>query len=440
MPKKSGITVIENEKGESVPTRTATTWRVCIDYRKLNAVTRKDHFPLPFIDQILERLAGQSFFCFLDGYSGYNQVPVFPADQEKTTFTCPFGTFAFRRMPFGLCNAPATFQRCMLSIFSDMVGQFLEVFMDDFSVFGSSFNHCLQNLTKVLKRCIEMNLVLSWEKSHFMVQEGIVLGHIVSARGIEVDKAKVDIISKLPPPNSVKQVRSFLGHASFYRRFIKDFSKISRPLCNLLAKDHPFDFTKECLAAHTTLKNALTTAPIIKPPDWTLPFEIMCDASDYAVGAVLGQKLNREPHVICYASKTLSDTQLNYTTTEKELLAVVFALEKFRSYLLGSKVLVFSDHAALRHLLSKKDTKPRLIRWILLLQEFDLEILDKKGSENTVADHISRILVESDTEPIQDKFPDEQLYSITSSKLPWFAHIVNYLATEQIPAHWSKQE
>ena len=181
VPKKSGITVIENEKGESVPTRTATTWRVCIDYRKLNAVTRKDHFPLPFIDQILERLAGQSFFCFLDGYSGYNQVPVFPADQEKTTFTCPFGTFAFRCMPFGLCNAPATFQRCMLSIFSDMVGQFLEVFMDDFSVFGSSFNHCLQNLTKVLKRCIEMNLVLSWEKSHFMVQEGIVLGHIVSA-------------------------------------------------------------------------------------------------------------------------------------------------------------------------------------------------------------------------------------------------------------------
>ena len=348
----------------------------------------------------MERLAGQSFFYFLDGYLGYNQVLIFPADQEKTTFTCPFGTFAFRHMPFGLCNAPATFQRYMLAIFSDMVGQFLEVFMDDFSVFGSSFDHCLQNLTKVLKRCIEMNLVLSWEKSHFMVHEGIVLGHIVSARGIEVDKAKVDIISKLPPPNSVKQVRSFLGHAGFYRCFIKDFSKISRPLCNLLAKDHPFDFTKECLAAHTTLKTALTTAPIIKPQDWTLPFEIMCDASDYAIGAVLGQKLNREPHVICYASKTLSDAQLNYTTTEKELLAVVFALEKFRSYLLGSKVLVFSDHAALRHLLSKKDTKPRLIRWILLLQEFDLEILDKKGSENTVADHISRILVESDTEPI----------------------------------------
>ena len=441
VPKKSGITVIQNEKGESISTRATTSWRVCIDYRKLNAVTRKDHFPLPFIDQILERLAGQSFFCFLDGYSGYNQVPVFPADQEKTTFTCPFGTFAFRRMPFGLCNAPATFQRCMLALFSDMVGHFLEVFMDDFSVFGSSFEDCLHNLAKVLKRCIETNLVLSWEKSHFMVREGIVLGHIVSERGIEVDKAKVELISKLPPPTSVRQVRSFLGHAGFYRRFIKDFSKISRPLCDLLAKDKSFDFSKECLTAFDILRTALTTAPIIKPPDWTLPFEIMCDASDYAVGAVLGQKLNREPHVIYYASKTLSDAQMNYTTTEKELLAVVFALEKFRSYLLGSKVLVYSDHAALRHLLSKKDTKPRLIRWILLLQEFDLEILDKKGSENMVADHISRILVEYNKEIIGDRFPDEQLFSISStSNLPWFAHIVNYLVTGQVPPYWSQQE
>ena len=274
-----------------------------------------------------------------------------------------------------------------------------------------------------------------------MVRKGIVLGHIISERGIEVDKAKVELISKLPPPTSVRQVRSFLGHAGFYRRFIKDFSKISRPLCDLLAKDKSFDFSKECLTAFDILRTALTTAPIIKPPDWTLPFEIMCDASDYAVGAVLGQKLNREPHVIYYASKTLSDAQMNYTTTEKELLAVVFALEKFRSYLLGSKVLVYSDHAALRHLLSKKDTKPRLIRWILLLQEFDLEILDKKGSENMVADHISRILVKYNKEIIGDRFPDEQLFSISStSNLPWFAHIVNYLVTGQVPPYWSQQE
>jgi hypothetical protein len=370
VPKKSSLTVVENAAGELIPQRTTTGWRVCIDYRKLNSHTRKDHFPLPFIDQILERLAGQSYYCFLDGYSGYNQVAVDPQDQEMTTFTCPFGTFAYRRMPFGLCNAPATFQRCMMSIFSDMVEKFLEVFMDDFSVFGSSFDNCLHNLSLVLKRCKETNLILSWEKSHFMVQEGIVLGHIVSKRGIEVDRAKVELIENLPPPTSVKQIRSFLGHAWFYRRFIKDFSKISRPLCSLLAKDSPFNFDEACNEAFQKLRSLLSSAPIMKPPDWSLPFEIMCDASDFAVGAVLGQRVSKLPHAIYYASKTLMDAQINYTTTEKELIAVVFALDKFRSYLLGSKVIICSDHAALRHLLAKKETKPRLIRWILLLQEF----------------------------------------------------------------------
>jgi len=161
VPKKSSITVVENSVGELIPHRTTTGWRVCIDYRKLNSHTWKDHFPLPFIDQILERLASQSYYCFLDGYSGYNQVAVDPQDQEKTTFTCPFGTFAYRRMPFGLCNAPATFQRCMILIFSDMVEKFMEVFMDDFSVFGSSFDTCLHNLSLVLQHCKETNLILS---------------------------------------------------------------------------------------------------------------------------------------------------------------------------------------------------------------------------------------------------------------------------------------
>jgi len=213
--------------------------------------------------------------------------------------------------------------------------------MDDFSVFGSSFDTCLHNLSLVLQRCKETDLILSWEKSHFMVQEGIVLGHIVSKRGIEVDHAKVELIENLPPPTSVKQIRSFLGHAGFYRRFIKDFSKISRPLCNLLAKDTTFHFDDACLEAFHKLRSMLSSAPIMKPPDWSLPFEIMCDASDYDVGAVLGQHEGKLPHVIYYASKTLMDAQVNYTTTEKELLAVVFALDKFRSYLLGSKVIIY---------------------------------------------------------------------------------------------------
>ncbi|GJT06251.1 reverse transcriptase domain-containing protein [Tanacetum coccineum] len=200
--------------------------RVCIDYRKLNDATRKDHFPLPFIDQMLERLSGNEYNCFLDGFLGYFQIPLAPEDQEKTTFTCPYGTFACRRMPFGLCNAPATFQRCMTAIFHDMCKDFMEVFMDDFSVFGYSFRTCLNNLSKMLARCEETNLVLNWEKCQFMVKEGIVLGHKISKVGIEVDKAKVDVIASLPYPTNVKGIRSFLGHVGFYKRFINSYKNI----------------------------------------------------------------------------------------------------------------------------------------------------------------------------------------------------------------------
>ncbi|XP_071916278.1 uncharacterized protein [Coffea arabica] len=226
VPKKGGMTTIMGKNDELIPSRLVVGWRVCIDYRKLNTVTRKDHFPLPFLDQLLERIAGYEFYCFLDGFSGYNQIAIAPEDQEKTTFTCPYGTFAFRRMPFGLCNAPATFQRCMMAIFSDYIEKIMEIFMDDFSVYGSSFDHCLHNLELILQRCEETNLVLNWEKCHFMVKEGIVLGHKISSKGIEVDQAKIEVIEKLPPPSNVKGIRSFLGHAGFYRRFIKDFSRI----------------------------------------------------------------------------------------------------------------------------------------------------------------------------------------------------------------------
>jgi len=183
VPKKSGVTVIHNENNELIPTRTVTGWRMCIDYRKLNQATRKDHFPIPFMDQMLERLAGKAYYCFLDGYSGYNQITVDPQDQEKIAFTCPFGIFAYRKMPFGLCNVPATFQRCMLAIFTNLIENCIEVFMDDFSVFGSTFDACLENLNLVLRRCMETNLVLNWEKCHFMVTEGIVLGNKISKRG-----------------------------------------------------------------------------------------------------------------------------------------------------------------------------------------------------------------------------------------------------------------
>ena len=257
MPKNTGFTVVHNDDNELVPIRIQNSWRVYIDYRKLNHFTRKDHFPLPFIDQMLERLAGKSHYCFLDGYSGYLQIHIAPEDQEKTTFTCPFGTFAYRRMPFGLCNAPGTFQHCMMSIFSEYLENCMEVFMDDFTVYGSSFDECLSSLGSILHRCIEKNLVLNYEKCHFMVQQGIVLGHVISRDGIQVDKSKVNIISSLPYPKNVRDIRSLLGHAGFYRRFIRDFSSIALPLSRLLTMEKEFVFDKNCEVDFNNLKRIL---------------------------------------------------------------------------------------------------------------------------------------------------------------------------------------
>jgi hypothetical protein len=206
-----------------------------------------------------------------------------------------------------------------------------------------------------------------------------VLGHVISERGIEVDKAKVETVGQLPPPTDVKSLKSFLGHAGFYRRFIKDFSKITKSLTHLFQKDVAFDFDEKCLAAFRTLKSVLVSVPIIQPPDWSQPFEIMCDVSDYAVGAILGHIKEGRVHAVYYARITLSEAQLNYATMEKELLAIVFSFEKFRSYIVNSKIIVYTDHTAIKYLLAKKDAKLRLIRWILLLQEFDVEIRDKKG-------------------------------------------------------------
>ncbi|GJY74995.1 reverse transcriptase domain-containing protein [Tanacetum coccineum] len=333
VPKKGGMTVVLNDTNELIPSRTVTGWRVCIDYRKLNDAPRKDHFPLPFIDQMLERLCGNEYYCFLDGFSGFFQIPITPEDQENTTFTCLYGTFAYRRMLFGLCNAPATFQRCMTVIFYDMVKDFMEVFVDDFSVFSNSFNCCLANLDRMLARCEETNLVLNWEKCHFMVKEGIILGHKI------------------------------LG------------------------------------------QNA--------------PFELMCDASDFAVGVVLGQRIDRKFKPICYASKTLNNAQEHYTTTEKELLAVVFSFDKFHPYLILSKTIVYTDHSALKYLFSKQDAKPRLIR----LENPDLGTFTE--------------------EEITNEFPNEHLM-ILKAELdddePWYADYVNYIVGKIVLPKWTPEK
>jgi hypothetical protein len=312
----------------------------------------------------------------------------------------------------------------MMAVFSEFIEDIVELFMDDFSIYGKTFMDCLANMDKVLTRCAEVHIVLNWEKCYFMVKQGIVLGHVISERGIEVDKAKVETAEQLPPLTDVKSLRSFLSHAGFYKIFIKDFSKITKPLTHLLQKDVAFDFDEKRLAAFRTFKSALVSAPIIQPPDWSQPFEIICDASDYAIGAVLGQRKEGRVHVVYYASKTLNEAQLNYATTEKELLAVVFSFEKFRSYIVNAKVIVYTDHLAIKYLLAKKDAKPQLINWILLLQEFDVEIRDKKGLENVVADHLSRMnRGEDDKEPIEDKMRDDHLYRVLN-KDTWMIDII----------------
>ena len=249
------------------------------------------------------------------------------------------------------------------------------------------------------------------------------------------------MISKLsPPPPQIKTVRQFLGHAGFYRRFIQDFSKFSKPLYKLLEKDAKFEWDAECQQRFEELKAYLTTAPIVRAPNWQLPFEVICDASDLAIGAVLGQRAEGKPYVVYYASKTLNEAQRNYTTTEKELLAVVYALDKFRAYLIGANIIIFTDHSSLKYLLTKKNAEARLIRWALLLQEFNLQIRDKKGVENVVADHLSRLTIAHNTHnpPIYDKFPEESLLTVDSA--PWFAHIANFLVTGEFPTEWKAQD
>ncbi|KAA3487898.1 Retrovirus-related Pol polyprotein from transposon 17.6 [Gossypium australe] len=292
-------------------------------------------------------------------------------------------------MPFRFCHAPTMFQHCMMAIFSDVVKNFLEVFMDDFSVFGNSFEGCLKNLELVLCHCEETNLVLNREKCNFMVREGIVLGHKVSQQGIVIQKAKTEMLDKLPPPTSVK---------GFYRRFIKHFSKISKPMCALLEHNRPFNLDEPCLQAFEKLKKGLVIELIVIAPDYTLPFKLMCDANKFVVGVVWGQKKDKVFYAIYYASKTLTDAQLNYTTTKK----------------IGTKITVYTDHSTIKYLVTKKDAKPRLIRWILLLQDFDLEIRDKKGIENQVVDHL---LEDGNAQLIKKDFPDEQL--LVAMTLPW---------------------
>jgi hypothetical protein len=261
-----------------------------------------------------------------------------------------------------------------------------------------------------------------------MLTEGIVLGHHISGSGMRVDPAKIYIITQIRIPSSQKEVRSFLGHAGYYRRFIPNFTSLATPLFKLLSKEAEFKWDDECQISFEILKQKLSTTPVLRGPNWSLPFHICTDASDTTLGVVLGQRENQMPYAIYFVSKNLSPAEVNYTVTEKELLVVVHAINKFRHYITGYQAFVHTDHSTIKFLMNKPVTNPRVTRWLLLLQEFNINIIDRPGKDNLVADFLSRMIHLGDNALVEDNFPDENLFAI-STFTPWYADVANYLVT-----------
>ena len=408
-PYASPIVVVRKKSGEL---------RLCVDYRKVNSITRKDSFPLPRIDESLDALGGSKFFSTLDLASGYYQVAMEERDKPKTAFICPFGLYQFERMPFGLTNAPATFQRLMNSVMSEFIFSILLVYLDDLLVFSSTFEKHLTALRMVLERLRAVGVRLNPEKCEFAKERVNFLGHVVSASGISTDPSKVSAVMDWPTPKTVKEVRSFLGLASYYRRFVAEFSRIARPLHALYPKVHelyPKDrhvgetkplgalWTPECQEAFLRLKMALTTAPVLGHPDFREPFTLEVDASREGLGAVLSQQQDGRKKVIAYASRTLRMTERemkNYSSLKLELLGLKWAVtEKFRSYLLGHRFDVFTDNNPLTHLQTAKFGATEQ-RWIAEISAVgDMKTHFKSGRLNRNADALSRQPIETPVGP-----------------------------------------
>jgi hypothetical protein len=426
----SPLDIVPNKNGK---------WRICVDFGELNKATYRDYFAFPFIDQVLDTLSGKRYFYLLDGFSGYNHIQISPEDHEKTTFTCPWGTYTYRVLPFRLCNASATFQRVFLAIFSDLTHNCVEVYMDDFTVYGDDFQQALDNLEKLLIRCKETNLSLSHEKYRMILTEGIVSGHHIYDTDIRVDPAKIDIISQIIIPSSQKEVRSFLGNVGYYRRFIQNFTNLVSPLFKLLAKEAEFHWDEQCHISFEFLKKKVSSALVLRGPNWSLPFHICIDASDTTLGVLLGQRENQLPYAIYFFRKNLSPTEVNYTITEKEFLLVVHAINKFRHYIIGYEVFVQRDHSSIIFLMNNPVTNARVTRWLLLLQEFNITIIDRLGKDNLVVEFLSRLIHTGDNAPVDENFPDESLFDIYTY-IPWYAYVENYLVIGKLPQNLSLQE
>lgn len=388
-----------------VPKKSTTEekkWRVVVDYRKLNDITIGSVFPLPNITEILDQLGKCSYFSTLDLANGYHQIPIDQEDCCKTAFSTAKGHYEFNRMSFGLKGAPATFQRTMNCVLSGLNGIKCLVYLDDIVVYGYDLNDHNSKLKLVLSALRKYNLKLNAKKCNFLRKEVTYLGHIISTDGIRPDLSKIESVTKFPQPINKKQIKSFIGLASYYRKFIDNFSAIAQPLTDKLQKKVTFSWNAQCDNAFKTLKNALTTAPVLQYPEFERPFYLSVDASDFALGAVLSQKFNGENDLpIAYASRVLNSAERHYPTIKKECLAIIYAVRKFRPYIYGRKFFIVTDHRPLTWLKNVSNPASILIRWRLELEEYEYEIIHKSGILNTNADALSRISYPSETQDIR---------------------------------------
>ena len=364
--------------------------RFCIDYRKLNAVTRKDSYPLPRIDDALDSLAGSKYFSTLDLQSGYHQVAMHPDSKEKTAFISHAGLYQFNVLSFGLTNAPPQFQRLMSRVLHGLEWKVCLVYIDDVIVFSATFEEHISRLKLVFDRLREANLKLKPSKCNFARSTVNYLGFLVSSDGIAPDPTKLDAVQSFPTPTTVKEVRSFLGLCNYYRRFVKDFAKIASPLNHLTRKNVPFIWNSDCETAFVALKSRLSSPPILAYPNFDLPFHLYTDASQYALGYVLGQVVQDQEVVIAYGGRELNDAEKRYSTTEREALAVVDGIKCYQPYLTGQSFFVHTDHGSLSWLMKVKDPTGRLARWALQLQQYNFEIIHRPGSSHGNADALSR--------------------------------------------------
>ena len=364
--------------------------RMVIDYRGLNQKTIGDAYPLPNICDILDQLGGAKYFSTLDLASGFHQIPMDQDSQAKTAFSTPYGHYEFKRMPFGLKNAPSTFQRLMDQILSGLQGNELFVYMDDIVVYASSLEEHSVKLKKLLGRLKTANLTLQPEKCHFLGKEITYLGHVITQNGVKPDPRKIEAVKNFPLPKTRKNIKQFLGLIGYYRRFIPDFAKLAKPLTFLTKLGVKYIWGQPQQKAFEELRDIILQDPILQYPDFSKPFLVTTDASDYAVGAILSQGKIGEDLPVAYASRTLNDAETRYATIEKELLAILFGIENFRPYLYGQKFTLVTDHRPLVWLHNIKTPGSKINRWRLRLGEYDYVIVYKPGKINSNADALSR--------------------------------------------------